>query len=475
MKNHLNDNELEILILDEHRLSAEQLRSVHEHLKECRFCNENYEKMKSFYSYIETNTDENEKNDSITAEKILRQNALKENAKMLNEHKRAVAVYNGSYEIIERKKKSVIKWVGDFIRYNPLKFSGSLALTAAIIAMILYYKKPDVKYVNPTLAIIKENVLYVYNEIGDVLWKKGVPGMKDYRTDRSFDNQKAMSDVREMLLADLNGDGLNDLLIIGNFTQQGLFANDTLYCYNNKGELKWKYGCGSLARFNTPRWKYSDLFVANYFTYEDKTKNKTRLFVIVSTMYAPTKFFELDTQTGKVAQEFYNSGGITTATVFDLNNDGKDEIFIGGINNAFHCAFIAVFDPDSVRGFSPSTDEYIPDAYQKNTTLNYILIPHSNYGKLVSLADYNSVEKFLVSKEERTLTAYVQEVGNPGHQQNVNGAILYNFGKDMKLISVVPGDDFTTNYNRMFKASKLKEPLDTAYINKLARGVRYLK
>ncbi len=475
MKNHLNDNELEILILDKHRLSAEQLRSIQEHLKECRFCRENYEKMKSFYSYIETNADENEKNDSITAEKILRQNAPIENEKMLNEHKRAVAVYNGSYEIIERTKKSVIRWIGDFIRYNPLKFSGLVVLVAALIVVILYYKKPDTKYVNPTLAIIKENVLYVYNEMGDILWKKGVPGMKDYRTDRSFESQNAKSVVREIFLDDLNGDGINDLLMIGNFTERGLFANDTLYCFNGEGELKWKYGCGSLAKFKTPRWKYSDLFIANYFTYKDKTKNKTRLFVIASTMYAPTKFFELDTRTGKVAQEFYNSGGITATSVFDLNNDGKDEIFIGGINNAFHCAFIAVFDPDSVRGFSPSTAEYIPAEYQKNTALHYVLIPYSSYGKLVSLADYNSVEKFLVSKEERTLTAYVQEVGNPGKQQNVNGSILYNFGKDMKLNSVVPGDDFTTNYNRLFNEGKLKEPLDTAYINELARGVRYLK
>ncbi len=475
MKNHLNDNELEILILAEHRLSAELLRDIQEHLKECRFCCENYEKMKSFYSYIETNADENEKNDSITAEKILRQNALIENEKMLNEHKRAVAVYNGSYEIIERTKKSVVRWIGDFVRYNPLKFSGSLVLVGAVIAVTLYYKKPEMKYINPTLAIIKENVLYVYNEMGDVLWKKGVPGMKDYRTDFSFDNQKAVSNVREIFLDDLNGDGINDLLMIGNFTAKGIFASDTLYSFNNEGRLIWKYGCGSLAKFNTPRWKFSDLFIANYFTYKDKTKNKTRLFVVAGTMYAPTKFFELDTRTGKVAQEFYNSGGITTATVFDLNNDGKDEIFIGGINNAFHCAFIAVFDPDSVRGFSPSTAEYIPAEYQKNSALHYVLIPHSSYGKLVSLADYNSVEKFLISKEEKTLTAYVQEIPNLNQSQNFFGSILYNFGKDMKLNSVVPGDNFTTNYSRMLKAGKLKEPLDTAYINKLARGVRYLK
>ena len=475
MINHINDSELELLLLDEHQLSTVQSRNIQEHLKECYLCRESYEKMKSFYLYIETNSKEREKDDAETAQKILRQNALIENEKLLSEHKRAVAVYNGSYEIIERTKKSVVRWLGDFIRYNPLKFSGSLALVGAIIAVTLYYKKPEMKYVNPTLAVIENNVLKVYNEMGDILWEKGVPGMANYRTDRSFDDQKAISITREMLLTDQDGDGINDLLITGNFTRQGLLASDTLYCYNNEGKLMWKYSCGGFVSFNTPRWKHSKWFIANYFTIQDKKKNKTRLFVVAATFYAPTKIIELDLFNGKILQEFYNSGGITTATIFDLNNDGKDEIFIGGINNAFHCAFIAVFDPDSVKGFSPSTAEYIPAESQKNTALHYMLIPFTNYGRLVSLTDYNVVETFFISKEEKTITAYVQEVANPGHQQNDHGAILYNFGNDMKLNSVVLGDDFTSNYNRFYNDGKLKEPLDSNYIKKLARGVKYLK
>lgn len=473
MKNHTNDNELELLLLDKHRISAEQLKSIHEHLSECHLCRENYEKIKSFYSYIETNSEESEKNDAETAQKILRQNALIENEKLLDEHKRAVAVYNGSYEIIERTKKSVVRWIGDIVRYNPLKFSGSLALVGALIAVILYYKKPEMKYVNPTLAVIENNVLKVYNEMGDLLWKKGVPGMADYRTDMEYKDQRVKSDIRELLFADLNDDGIKELLISSNSKAQDQFASDSLYCYNNEGKLMWKYSCGGFVSFNTPRWKHSKWFIANYFTIKDKKKNKTRLFVIASTTYAPTKVIELDFSNGKILQEFYNSGGITTVTLFDLRGDGSQEIILGGINNAFKSAFIAVFDPDSVKGFSPSTDQYIPTEFQKNTALHYILLPTTNYLRAVGQTDYNLVEQFLISDEEKTITAYIQEA--PGGSSEVFAGILYNFDNELKIKGVVLADNFIARYNRLLKAGKVKEPLDSNYTKKLAEGVTYLK
>jgi len=145
------------------------------------------------------------------------------------------------------------------------------------------------------------------------------------------------------------------------------------------------------------------------------------------------------------------------------------------INDAFDCAFIAVFNPNSVSGFSASNELYIPKAEQKNTASKYVLIPHTNYGKLVSNSDYNIVSKFLTSREDETITAYVQEVPAPGHQLNVTASILYNFGKDLKLNSIVPGDDFMAHYSRLYKAGKLKIPLNADYIEKLAKKVTYLK
>jgi hypothetical protein len=468
---HISDYDLELYLLKVAEISETEKDFIQKHLSECTVCTESLNKIKEFYGFIESNLDLEEKEDELLANKILGINAVYDGTKLLNEHNRAVKVYDGKYEIIEAKKDSLIRRAVELIRVYPYRFSGSLALIGMIIAFFIMIKKPDIKTINPTLAVIKDNVLSVYNEMGDLMWKKGVPGMVDYRTDISYENQKDFSNTRELLLDDLNNDGINELLLTGNFNELGPFARDTLYCFDPQGKLIWKYGCGGFKSLNTPRWKHSSWFIPNYFTVN--TKEGKKLFVIASTNYAPTKLFELDFNNGKIKQEFYNSGGISAAKSYDIDNDGYEEIMIGGINNAFSSAFIAVFEPENVNGFSPSTDTFIPDSLQQNSALKYIIFPTSSYNKAVSKTDYNEVEQFLVSREEKTITVYIQEA--PGGIREDGAVILYNFDINWQLHGVVLGDNFIAEYNRLLAQVKMREPLDSNYTKKLAEGVRHLK
>ncbi|MEW6507327.1 MAG: hypothetical protein AB1432_06220 [Bacteroidota bacterium] len=468
---HISDFDLELYLLKGAEISESEKDSIQRHLSVCTVCTENFYKLKEFYGFIESNIDSEEKEDELLANKILGINAVYDGTKLLNEHNRAVKVYDGKYEIIEAKKDSLISRAVELIRVYPYRFSGSLALIGMIIAFFIMLKKPDIKTINPTLAVIKDNILSVYNEMGDLMWKKGVPGMVDYRTDKLYENQKDFSDTRELLLDDLENDGINELLLTGNFDYLSTFARDTLYCFDPYGKLIWKYGCGEFKSLNTPRWKHSFWFIPNYFTVD--TKEGKKLFVIASTNYAPTKLFELDFNTGKIKQEFYNSGGITATKLFDIDNDGYEEIIIGGINNAFSSAFIAVFEPENVNGFSPSTEIFIPDSLQQNSALKYIIFPTSSYNKAVSKTDYNEVEQFLVSREEKTITVYIQEA--PSGTRDDDAAVLYNFDINWQLNSVVLGDNFIAEYSRLLVDGKVKEPLDSNYSKKLAEGVRHLK
>ena len=101
----------------------------------------------------------------------------------------------------------------------------------------------------------------------------------------------------------------------------------------------------------------------------------------------------------------------------------------GGINNVQIC-FIAVFDPDSVKGFSPSTDQYIPTEFQKNTALHYILLPITNYLRAVGQTDYNLVEQFLISDEEKQLLLIFKKLRG---SSEVFAGILYNFDNELKI------------------------------------------
>lgn len=467
MSAHISDSKLELFLLDSSQINLEERENIEEHISQCSLCRENFEKMKNYYSFIEENVNKDGDEDSLTAEKILRQNNAAGENKLLSENKIAIQVYNGNYEIVESSKKSLVNSIGDLIRIYPLRFAGLSVFAGLLIALFFMMQKPEKKYINPTLAVIKENVLTVYNGMGEVLWKKAVPGMENFRTDQS----KAQNNVRELLLDDLNNDGINELLITGHYSYHGIFASDTIYCFDPYGNVQWKYGCGSFASLQTSNWKHSKWNISDYFVI--KTNKGKKLFVVAGTNYAPAKIFELDFNSGKIKQEFYNSGGISAVALFDIDDDGQDEIIIGGINNAFSSAFAAVFEPSDVNGFSPSTEKYIPVPLQKNSALKYIIFPATNYMKAVSLTDYNMVIQFIISKEEKTITAYVEEA--PAGTQENNGSVLYNFDTDWKLLGVVLGDNFVANYNRLLAEGKVKEPLDSNYTKKIADGVAYLK
>jgi len=83
------------------------------------------------------------------------------------------------------------------------------------------------------------------------------------------------------------------------------------------------------------------------------------------------------------------------------------------------------------------------------------------------------VEQFLISDEEKTITAYVQEA--PGGIPEVFAGVLYNFDNELKIKGVVLADNFIARYNRLLTEGKVNEPLDSNYTNKLAEGVTYLK
>ena len=62
-----------------------------------------------------------------------------------------------------------------------------------------------------------------------------------------------------------------------------------------------------------------------------------------------------------------------------------------------------------------------------------------------------------------------------GGSSEVFAGILYNFDNELKIKGVVLADNFIARYNRLLKAGKVKEPLDSNYTKKLAREVVYLK
>ncbi|MEG8948169.1 hypothetical protein [Rosettibacter firmus] len=159
---------------------------------------------------------------------MLNSKFLLEKNKLLNEHNRVVKVFEGECKIFEVRKNSLVSKLIELIRTYHYQFAGLVTFMVIIIVLFIIIKKPDIKYIDPTLVVIKNNVLYAYNGMEDLIWKKVVPGICDYATYKPYDIQKQFTLIRELLLNDLDNKGINELLLTGNYTRIRFYFRYTL-------------------------------------------------------------------------------------------------------------------------------------------------------------------------------------------------------------------------------------------------------
>jgi hypothetical protein len=68
----------------------------------------------------------------------------------------------------------------------------------------------------------------------------------------------------------------------------------------------------------------------------------------------------------------------------------------------------------------------------------------------------------------------VQVHANETMNTELQGGIIYTFGRSMELLSVYPTDPFIKTRERYLREGKLTGAIDRTYLDGLRNGVRYL-
>ncbi|MBU2445986.1 MAG: hypothetical protein KJ666_10530 [Bacteroidetes bacterium] len=469
MTKHIEEQKIELLLLDETRISVEERKEIFVHLETCRLCKENYFKLKNFYEEIDSEIALEPSNEDIDFAHVLLAKKSFLTTKLLEGPKKAVKIYNGWIEITEPFFGTKIQKFVRFVRRHPKSVSSSLAFAALFLALLFYSTQKQRINDNPAFANIENQVLKVYNSDGNILWTKPATGIPDFESEWQTEIGGDRS-IRYGFVGDVDGDRKNDVLISGKFGTKSTFASDTLYCFSFDGQLKWKYGIKKLQDLGTKGWKHSIWTIGDYSLIKG-ADNKPRLFVIASdAIYSPSKLFELDGRTGKELQSFYNPGHIVIINNADLNKDEREEIIIGGINDPYRRAFISVFDMNNISGYGPSTEAYLPRDTEKGSMLYYILFPFTRYGELVGHADYNCTKRISKTSDNGIIVSTDEALSVV---EKDRGSILYTFDNQIKIINIIAGDDFVKSHKRLVREGKLNEKLNEAFFENLKNSVLY--
>ncbi len=472
MQEHLKEQQLEWLILHPEQLDEEARQSLRTHLDMCSLCREHFHRLELVFGSV---ADEIEKEPSQRDRDFAKR--LLERERRLAPPARALAprTHEGLYEVFETYAEAIEVYRGTalqrfirWVRIHPVRFATASAFfLAALVLLTMTVRKP--KDTNPVLAEVKKGVLRVYNKQGEELWSRTALKIPDGSTPFGFEHSPL--EAQFVTIQDIDGNGRSVVLVTGLTTssREGL---DSLFCFEGNGELRWRVSAGSFTTFGKKGIGLAGEPAFMALAFPRAQRSRPRLFALVGSVgFSPAKVIELDPSTGSKLQAYHHRGGCNILQTADIDEDGNDELVVGGLNDGFDQACVAVLDPADISGHAPVPPdlaplEPIPPAKEKY----YLLFARTDLGIALGRTPYNQVSYISVVGNSR-INVHVREGPNPPDDSEV-GAVVYAFTKNMKLESVTGDDTFVTKYNKYYS---MKESIQfkLEYWNALKHSVQY--
>jgi hypothetical protein len=470
-KSHISEGVIERFVLDRTGLDQAVIDDIEEHARNCRLCAEKLERLNAFAqglaAHLDNGPTDRDKAFALSVLSSLRRALPERGLERMTPEERVIGAYA---EVMAPDRPALPARFLRFVRRNPVRSSVGVAIFGA---MLLYSANLfiNVKDKNPAFAEIRKNVLYVYNRETHLLWERGVPGLPDWNTNLPFRRDEPH---RFLLLSDLRGNGTNQLLLTGR-SDKGEYTQDTLYCFNGKGELNWKTGVGLMPSFGSiGETHHARPSIMDFTIFRPTATSRARLFVLANEEpFSPSKVFEVDPETGNLLQSFYNRGGAQVLRHHDMDGDGVEELIVGGINDGYDRAFLAVFDPAKVAGYGPVPREFAPVQANPGTEKYYLLFPFSPLPPETRWTLYNAVVDLVVTgTHEVNIDVREWHVDQP-NQDGIGCRIFFSVAQSMAVNGVTPDDRMLQLSEKYSRDGILKKPITREAIDALKDSVMY--
>lgn len=371
-------------------------------------------------------------------------------------------------DIVERCELNLIQKTKAYTVRHQKVLNLTLALASLMIIFYFAFKVLIPLFDNnPVIKQYENDRLAAYNKYERKLWES------DFKINIADENksvqERAIQD--NMILSDLDEDGKNEILAI-NISSPDNLINRTIFCYNNDGSLKWKFVSPphSIAYGEN---KFDDTFMYTRLSASDYKINGKKYFVTSGNikMYFPCEL-AIHAPDGSVISSYWHSGTLIAIKILDMDSDGKEEIYAGGVNNKARSSCLAVLDPAVMKGSSYLTNP-LNDSV-KGTEKYYIVFPRTFFSSL-SPEGYSYAFSVYQKTPQRLVIGVIETIdGSPFNY--LNPVTIYVFDENMNIINAVLSSSFVSRYLEMKNENNSKIPFITdwnKYQDSLKNAVQY--
>jgi len=448
-------------------------REIERHVAACALCREKLRALREFYAGIARGLEGSPTDrDARLAASISAREALVAPVHQAELKKADEKVFETYAEVMVPSGPTVALRVIRAMKMYPVRSAGGAALVVALLLLMIRILPPN-RDGNPYFAEIRNYVLTVYNRESEVLWTKPVPGLPDSRSDAQ--SLIAEGDPnRFVALADEQGGDVKDVLVTG-ATYDNAFSRDTLYCFDGRGELKWKIGSGSWVSFGAvDQNRLIRGGIVDFTSFRRSPGEPPQTFVLWSQeTFSPTKLAEIRLTDGAILHSFFNKGGGVVLRHADIDGDGVEELLVGGVNDGFNKAFLAVLDPARIDGYAPVPRKFVPAGLNESPLKDYILFPYSPFPAHVRESGYGTLVNLIIAPR-RPFQADVREfLYDPDKGHPVMASLFFSMDSTLRIVGVMPDDVMSILASRYGKAGLSTRALDRQAFEALRDSALY--
>jgi hypothetical protein len=447
---HINEHILELYVLGSEDI-LKRRSAIERHLKECAGCSSLVEEMRGYYG--EANREYKEHPHIVSTP----DRALTKRDVDLTPLFTAVPIP------VPQRPLNAVQRFGGYMRQHPVRSATGgvmmLGVCALLASLIIHAPFKDRSLVSFKYNA-GENTLEALNGANEVLWNKPsenirfvIDGEQEYHHHKT-------------VLADLNGDGNNELVTTSSLWDTGQKEwIPRLSVFNSGGGLEFQREFSRTVQYKNRR--YSSIFYGEAVLTLSDTLGKTKeIFVAVNNTRSPYYLARFDHR-GKLLGEFWHFGFLPRISVLTMEPGSRPLLLLCGCNDTEDSTnrtfpAIALLDPDKLRGKTECSATRGFGYPASEAEVLYIRLPRTDIADALVVTEG---VMYRVSGDSTKVRLYVCSSNQPG--------LEYVFSNTMVIQDIIPYSGFETVHAKLLSERKILSRLGPEYLENLKHGIRY--